>query len=68
MVEQIDFLSKQEIRDNAMRRRTAPADPKAEKAEADGGQPRKSPPTKSSAARLEQHRKRHRAPDRRSVD
>ena len=31
MIEQIDFLSKQEIRDNALRRRTAPEEPKADK-------------------------------------
>ena len=31
MVEQIDFLSKEEIRDNALRRRTAPEEPKADK-------------------------------------
>ena len=35
MVEQIDFLSKQEIRDNTIRRRTGPEEPKAEKAQAD---------------------------------
>jgi hypothetical protein len=35
MVEQLDFLSKQEIRDNTIRRRTAPQDKKAEKAEGD---------------------------------
>ena len=34
MVEQIDFLSKQEIRDNALRRRASPGEAKAEKAEA----------------------------------
>jgi hypothetical protein len=33
MIEQIDFLSKQEIRDNALRRRTGPDGAKAEKAE-----------------------------------
>ena len=33
MIEQIDFLSKQEIRDNALRRRTAPEEAKAGKAE-----------------------------------
>ena len=33
MIEQIDFLSKQEIRDNALRRRTAPQEAKAAKAE-----------------------------------
>jgi hypothetical protein len=31
LIEQIDFLSKQEIRDNALRRRTSPEEPKADK-------------------------------------
>ena len=43
MIEQIDFLSKSEIRDNALRRKTAPAEPKAEKAEADGGHAEEKP-------------------------
>ena len=43
MIEQIDFLSKSEIRDNALRRKTAPAEPKAEKAEADGGHAEENP-------------------------
>ena len=39
MIEQIDFLSKQEIRDNALRRRTVTEEPKADKGKADKGKP-----------------------------
>ena len=43
MIEQIDFLSKRRSATTRLRRQTAPAEPKAEKAEADGGHAEEKP-------------------------
>ena len=64
MIEQIDFLSKQEIRDNALRRRTAPGRAEGGKSRSGRtGMPRKSPPTRGCGRGLQRRKQPAARPD-----